>query len=763
MPAKSSEEMAERIVGVKPVCAKFLAKRCAELNDYLERLLSSPHLRLTRFLDPRAPLVLRCFCNFDVGLITAEATVLPNQFESCVLCLDYRDRDEDAKGRMNSTVDSSEYSALEGVEFEQEFEDRDSEQLIRQRRPSRMQERRSDDAKLDELQANLMDDKSRNMAMCTKYECACRVSPFRVTHNKMIRMLRLRGFKQTYAPPEGALTALYCVLYKLQQFNDLDKRLYDALTGFPAKGTTENDKSEREATDALANDHLQLSVGVELLRQTLANYGLLHVHTLERHFRTSAVDLKKRLHEFKSRRQLRVGAVELVLLATMLDLSIFLITNDHEGSEQNILPLAGLRSIRKGGRVSMTFGYILPTLVCVNGFYLLAERERIVPGIMPDLESEEEMTMTERQRRRMWQGVDEMDRRFMAEIERTLSSGADAFVLAFDFDMADSLNSAILDAVWDDCQHNPNLFYLFQRQARQFGKGLEMEDVVKLHAAWCKSLQQAVDTDAWGQVLEAVEAYERFINTTAPVCGILEKVIVAMEMRAKCLSSVDGQRKPTKEDMEDVLEVVDVALRGALSDEPEVFPLDVSRAMRSKTRGSMDKAKEVGNDTDMDERAAAELVNATTQAAVLRSPGATYLDIRITKIGLKDASVYVNPTMAVSVFDYSGKAMEETRETGVGACSEPQYVSFNAIIQLATNLRKMEDHGAAITFEFFHYKAKKRKKSCRCWALLEMDEIKDGPVVLELYQKPMDPKRKRIHLFTEKELYLQLELRLQKL
>ncbi|OWY98285.1 hypothetical protein PHMEG_00030979, partial [Phytophthora megakarya] len=37
---------------------KFLAKRCAELNEYLDRLLSSPTLRLTRFLDPRAPLVL---------------------------------------------------------------------------------------------------------------------------------------------------------------------------------------------------------------------------------------------------------------------------------------------------------------------------------------------------------------------------------------------------------------------------------------------------------------------------------------------------------------------------------------------------------------------------------------------------------------------------------------------------------------------------------------------------------------------------------
>ncbi|RLN55020.1 hypothetical protein BBJ29_006858 [Phytophthora kernoviae] len=310
-----------------------------------------------------------------------------------------------------------------------------------------------------------------------------------------------------------------------------------------------------------------------------------------------------------------------------------------------------------------------------------------------------------------------------------------------------------------------------------------MEDVVKLHAAWCKSLQQAVETDAWGQVIEAVEAYERLADRIAKALpSIIEKVMVAMELRAKCLSSVDGERKPTREDMEDVLD----ALRGSLSDEPEVFPLDVNRALRSKNRGSTEKDKEVDVDREMDEHAAAELVGATTQAAVVRSPGGTYLDIHITKIGLKDASVYVNPTMAVSVFgellqclpklvrdgltqfhaihtidmaDYSGKSMEETRETGVGVCNEPRQVTFNAKIQLATNLRKMEDRGAAITFEFFHYKAKKRKKSCRCWALLELDEIKDGAVLLELYQKPMDPKRKRIHLFTEKDLYLQLELR----
>ncbi|GLD92060.1 hypothetical protein PINS_up000593 [Pythium insidiosum] len=60
----------------------------------------------------------------------------------------------------------------------------------------------------------------------------------------------------------------------------------------------------------------------------------------------------------------------------------------------------------------------------------------------------------------------------------------------------------------------------------------------------------------------------------------------------------------------------------------------------------------------------------------------------------------------------------------------------------------------------YHFKPKKRKKSCRCWAMLEMDELlKGGTLALELYQKPMDPKRKRIHLFTVKELYLHVTVR----
>lgn len=41
--------------------------------------------------------------------------------------------------------------------------------------------------------------------------------------------------------------------------------------------------------------------------------------------------------------------------------------------------------------------------------------------------------------------------------------------------------------------------------------------------------------------------------------------------------------------------------------------------------------------------------------------------------------------------------------------------------------------GAAIFFEFKHYKPKKGFTSTKCFAFMEMDEIKPGPIVIELW------------------------------
>ncbi|RXM33709.1 Axin interactor, dorsalization-associated protein [Acipenser ruthenus] len=70
--------------------------------------------------------------------------------------------------------------------------------------------------------------------------------------------------------------------------------------------------------------------------------------------------------------------------------------------------------------------------------------------------------------------------------------------------------------------------------------------------------------------------------------------------------------------------------------------------------------------------------------------------------------------------------------------------------------------GAAIFFELKHYKPKKRFTSTKCFAFMEMDEIKPGPIIVELYKKPTDFKRKKLNLLTKKPLYLHLRQTLHK-
>lgn len=488
----------------------FLTRRCDELNAYLSKLLETSSMRLSRFVDPRAPLVLRYFCDYDQGFGRGTVAFQANPLESCVLCLDHIAA---AESPLQPHVRSQSQSTTQRVSLDedgrlafdqvadadasvrlQEWELKQQRELRQEWRSGRM---RSAGSRYDELEANLLDDRARNMAMCPKFECACQYSSFHVTHNKMTRILRQRGFRQLYRPQTEGATALYCILYQLQQYNDLDKRLYDALTGFPAKD------------DADGSAHAQLSQGVAILRQALANYGLLHIYALEAPFQTMAVELKKKLHELKSRHHQRMGAVELQLLSTMLDLSITLITNDHEGTEQLITPLEGLQPIRHGGRIALTLGYILPTVFNVNGFYLLAaeqeddadegprsrSRTRSRPmsfreiqdaklagkaaartGGLPTTAVEAQKTdesvmvmLDPGTRRRLWLGVEEMDRCLIALIDEQMRSEL-AWLQPYDHDVAETLNKALLDAVWDDCQHNPNLFHLFQRQARQFGK-----------------------------------------------------------------------------------------------------------------------------------------------------------------------------------------------------------------------------------------------------------------------------------------------------
>ncbi|KAM5151511.1 axin interactor, dorsalization-associated protein-like [Callospermophilus lateralis] len=142
-------------------------------------------------------------------------------------------------------------------------------------------------------------------------------------------------------------------------------------------------------------------------------------------------------------------------------------------------------------------------------------------------------------------------------------------------------------------------------------------------------------------------------------------------------------------------------------------------------------------------------------------PGMTLLTIRIEKIGLKDAGQCIDPYITVSVKDLNGIDLTPVQDTTVASRKEDTYVHFNVDIELQKHIEKLTK-GAAIFFEFKHYKPKKRFTSTKCFAFMEMDEIKPGPIVIELYKKPTDFKRKKLQLLTKKPLYLHLHQTLHK-
>eukprot|EP00438_Fugacium_kawagutii_P033012 Skav230195 [mRNA] locus=scaffold1418:314816:319000:+ [translate_table: standard] len=91
---------------------------------------------------------------------------------------------------------------------------------------------------------------------------------------------------------------------------------------------------------------------------------------------------------------------------------------------------------------------------------------------------------------------------------------------------------------------------------------------------------------------------------------------------------------------------------------------------------------------------------------------------RIEKIGLKDAQdcEYIDPFMTVLVADARANILD-SRDTNFAAERRATHVMFNQQVYLNVSLEDMERSGAAIFFEFKHYKPKKKKISTRRYKL----------------------------------------------
>uniref|UniRef100_A0A5F8H9U2 C2 Aida-type domain-containing protein n=1 Tax=Monodelphis domestica TaxID=13616 RepID=A0A5F8H9U2_MONDO len=128
----------------------------------------------------------------------------------------------------------------------------------------------------------------------------------------------------------------------------------------------------------------------------------------------------------------------------------------------------------------------------------------------------------------------------------------------------------------------------------------------------------------------------------------------------------------------------------------------------------------------------------------------TLLQPRLQEVG--GAGAGSPDSFPARVPDLNGIDLTPVQDTPVASRKEDTYKHIEKFTK-----------GAAIFFEFKHYKPKKRFTSTKCFAFMEMDEIKPGPIIIELYKKqPTDFKRKKLQLLTKKPLYLHLHQTLHK-
>ncbi|OQR92967.1 hypothetical protein ACHHYP_02994 [Achlya hypogyna] len=360
----------------------FMAKRQTELQAYLQAI-SATSLRLLHFLDVRAPPFLRYFSNFDVGFGTNLKVTVWNP-------------------------------SLETVEK----------------------------AKLDVLEANLLDDANRGIFLCSTYGCKCHFLSLEQSLAGMVVVLALKKLMAT--PPDMhediARTAYMCLVHELYNADDIDLE-------FASTSLLHHRQSFASPNPTAA--------AAEKIRLYMTNFGLLHAEAIAAQMRLSVIDVKKTFHRCKRRQSIRVGSIALKTLCSLFNVSITLVTNDHKATMITVTPWKDVPTLVTGDRRHLIWGYMVPTSLDVHGQYIVA---RPFHDTATTVATAKPLTHVE------WLAMDEAMARSMAGvIEKNAITVVDAD------SGAEQLQQAILDAVWDACDQNPKRFQSFQYTSKKYG------------------------------------------------------------------------------------------------------------------------------------------------------------------------------------------------------------------------------------------------------------------------------------------------------
>ncbi|KAG2467398.1 AIDA protein, partial [Polypterus senegalus] len=272
-----------------------------------------------------------------------------------------------------------------------------------------------------------------------------------------------------------------------------------------------------------------------------------------------------------------------------------------------------------------------------------------------------------------------------------------------------------------------------------------MTDISKTIQKWHASFKKGTDFDSWGQLVEAIDEYQILArrlqkevqssnssDISEDQKKTLGKIATCLELRSAALQSTHSQDEFKLED----LKKLEPIIKNILTYKKD-FPFDVQPVpLRKILAPGEEENLELEEEDDGGAGAGSPdsfpiRVPGTLLPRLPSEPGMTLLTIKIEKIGLKDAGQCIDPYITVSVKDLNGIDLNPVQDTPVASRKEDTYIHFNVDVEIQKHLEKLPK-GAAIFFEFKHYKPKKRFTSTKCFAFMEMDEIKSGPIVIEL-------------------------------
>ncbi|XP_077075644.1 axin interactor, dorsalization-associated protein [Siphateles boraxobius] len=302
-----------------------------------------------------------------------------------------------------------------------------------------------------------------------------------------------------------------------------------------------------------------------------------------------------------------------------------------------------------------------------------------------------------------------------------------------------------------------------------------MSDVSKTVQKWHASFRKGTDFDSWGQLVEAIDEYQilarqlqkevqssNLHDFTEEQKKTLGKFATCLEMRSAALQCTQSQEEFKLEDLKKLEPIIKNILTYNKDFPFDVQPVPLRKILAPGEEENLDFEEELDAGTGAGSTPSfPSRVPGTLLPRLPSEPGMTLLTLTIEKIGLKDAGQCIDPYITVSVKDLNGIDLNPVQETPVATRKEDTYIHFSVEVEIQKHLEKLPK-GTAIFFEFKHYKPKKRFTSTKCFAFMEMDEIKPGPIVIELYKKPTDFKRKKLNLLTKKPLYLHINQTLHK-